>query len=100
MTRQAVPIGEVLKTVVRKLGLEKRVKEAVIAQEWERIVGAKIAGHSKPVGVRGRTLIVNVDSSVWLSELNNYFKDTIVDQVRSDFQESRIKRIRFRIGEI
>lgn len=100
MVNKAVPIGDVLRAVVKKLGLERRVKEARIAEDWGRVVGEKIAVHSRPVAVKGRTLIVNVDSSVWLSELNNFFKDKILDQLRSEFRERRIEDIRFRIGEI
>ncbi len=100
MVNKAVPIGDVLRAVVKRLGLERRLKEARIAEDWGRIVGEKIAVHSRPVAVKGRTLIVNVDSSVWLSEMNNFFKDKILDRLRSEFRERRIEDIRFRIGEI
>jgi predicted nucleic acid-binding Zn ribbon protein len=100
MTRDAVPIGEVLGKLLRKLGLERRTREARIALEWERVVGDTIARHSKPAGVRGKTLLVNVDSSVWLAELNRYFKDAMIEKIQAELGETRISDIRFRIGEI
>jgi len=90
----------VLQRVLKKLGLERKLREAKIAQDWAGIVGSKIAGHSKPTGVRGKVLFVNVDSSVWLSELNNFFKLEMLDQINKQLGEKRIKDIRFRIGEI
>lgn len=100
MAREAVPIGEVLGSLLRKLGLERRAREARIALEWERVVGERIARHSKPVGVRGRTLLVNVDSSVWLAELDRFFKDAMLEKIRAELGEKPIRDIRFRIGEI
>lgn len=100
MTRDAVPIGEVLGRLLKKLGLEKRTRQARIALEWGRVVGETIARHSKPVGVRGKTLLVNVDSSVWLAELDRYFKDAMLAKIRDELGETRIGEIRFRIGEI
>jgi len=40
MAKQAVPIGEVLEKLLKKLGLERRAREARIAQEWGRVVGS------------------------------------------------------------
>jgi predicted nucleic acid-binding Zn ribbon protein len=100
MAQRAMPIGEILEKVLKKLGLERRAREARIAQEWGRIVGERIAMHSKPVALRGKTLIVHVDSSVWLSELSQFFKDKILEQVRGELGEKRIGDIRFRIGDV
>ncbi|MEJ2744375.1 MAG: DUF721 domain-containing protein [bacterium] len=100
MSREVMPIGDVLKTVLRRLGLGQRVRVARIVQDWERIVGSKIAKHCTPVSVRGKILVVNVDSSVWLAELTQFFKDKMLEQIRNETGGTGIKDIRFRIGEI
>jgi predicted nucleic acid-binding Zn ribbon protein len=100
MSREAAPVGDVLKTVLKRLGLGQKVRVARIAQDWERIVGSKIAGHCTPVSVRGKILVVNVDSSVWLTELTQFFKDKLLDQIHGEPGGAGIKDIRFRIGEI
>ncbi len=100
MARDAVPISEILGRLLKKLGLERRAREARIALEWERLVGETIARHTRPVGVRGKTLLVNVDSSVWLAELDRYFKDAMLEKISSGLDGIRIDEIRFRIGEI
>jgi len=53
-----------------------------------------------PVAIRGKTLIVHVDSSVWLSELSRFFRDKMLEQVRSELGEKRIRDIRFKIGDV
>ncbi|MCX6338324.1 MAG: DUF721 domain-containing protein [Candidatus Aureabacteria bacterium] len=100
MSKEAVAISDVLSGVLKKLGLQHRVRVARIAQDWERLVGSKIARHCRPVAVRGGTLVVNVDSSVWLSELSNFFKEKMLEQIHSEPGGKGIKHIRFRIGEI
>ena len=99
MARDLVPIGDVLGRLLKRLGLERRTREARIALEWGRVVGETIARHSKPVGVRGKTLLVHVDSSVWLAELDRYFKGAMLEKIRDELGERRIVDIRFRIGE-
>lgn len=100
MSREAVAIADVLKTVLKKLGLGQRVRVARIAQDWERIVGSKIARHCAPVSVKGKILVVNVDSSVWLSELTRFFKDKMLEQIRGEPGGEGIKDVRFRIGDV
>ncbi|MCX6357416.1 MAG: DUF721 domain-containing protein [Candidatus Aureabacteria bacterium] len=100
MAGETMRIGDVLDTLLRKLGLDKKARDARIVQEWERIVGPTIARHSAPAGMRGKILIVNVDSSVWLAELSRFFKEKILAAVRAELGEERIQDIRFRIGEL
>lgn len=100
MRKGSERIGDLIGPLLKKLGLERRVREARIVNDWERIVGRKIADHSKPVGIRGRTLLVNVDSSVWLSELSSFFKKSILERVNEELDEKRFKDIRFRIGDV
>lgn len=100
MARKVVSIGDVLGPLLKRLGLERRLREARIALEWDKIVGEKVAAHSRPVALKGKTLVVNVDSSVWLSELSHYFKGKILEKIHDEMGEKRIRDIRFRIGEI
>jgi hypothetical protein len=41
---------------------------------------------------------VNVDSSVWLSEIVRYRRKEILDRLQHSFGSELIKRISFRIG--
>lgn len=100
MAHDAVRIGDLVEGLLKKLGLERRIREAKIAQDWSRIVGSQIASHSKPAGLKGKVLIVNVDSSVWLSELSQFFKGKMLEEIHRELGEKRIQDIRFRIGDM
>jgi predicted nucleic acid-binding Zn ribbon protein len=89
-------IGEVLPAVYKNLGLEERMDYVLLAGSWKDIVGENIFRHSKPVGVVNRCLIVEVDSPVWLNELNSYSKSDILRKVKE--KNKVIRDIRFKIG--
>jgi len=42
----------------------------MIVEMWADVAGAEGAAHSKPVGLRGTTLLVNTDPGLWVQELS------------------------------
>lgn len=44
-------------------------KEA-IKGAWEKAAGREAGNHSSPARIRGKILIVNVDSPIWIYQLN------------------------------
>ena len=89
-------IGEILPSVYKNLGLEERMSYTLLTDEWIDIVGNVIAKHSRPTGVVNKCLMVEVDSPVWMNELNTFSKDAILKKVKE--KNNRIKNIRFKIG--
>jgi len=53
---------------------------------------------NQPAGLRKGTLFVNVDSSVWLSEIVRYRRKEILDRLQHSFGREIIKKISFRVG--
>ena len=94
------PIGEILPKVISKLGLAQKVKEVELLRDWQEIVGEAIARHSQPVTLDKGHLTVNVDSSPWLSELERYSKQKILEKVQARLGKKAVRRIRFRIGTV
>ena len=84
----------------KQIGLANKVKEKDIDIYWEEIVGETINKHSKPVKIEYGRLLVNVDSSAWLNELERYSKGMILGKIKEKFGNSMIKSIRFQLGEI
>lgn len=62
-------MGRVLPDVLRDLGLGEAATAARISQAWAELVGAEAAAHSWPAALRGGTLEVAVDASVWAQHL-------------------------------
>lgn len=93
------PISGVVETVLKKLGLERRYKESQIPAFWEKWVGEAISQHTKPYRVVNKKLVVYVDSSVWLDQLNRYYKTWILKRVQTALGKELIGDIHFKVGE-
>lgn len=92
-------IRRILNATLRKLGLEKRIKECAILSFWNEAVGESIALHTKPIKVYDGRLTVLVESSSWTQELT-FLKSGIMEKLNSTIGKEVIKDIYFKIGEI
>ena len=95
-----VAIGDVVSAILNNLGIEKRNPQARILKIWNEAVGKDIASHTRPAEIKKGLLIVHVDSSPWMSELNRHYKNTIIGKLRDLTGEEGVKDIKFRIGEV
>jgi predicted nucleic acid-binding Zn ribbon protein len=80
--REPERLGAVLPDVMKKLGLEERHWASVLEADWAKCVGAEVARHTRPGRLAGKTLVVYVDNSAWLSELARYGRGKMLDRVR------------------
>jgi len=99
MQKNAEPIKDVLDKIIKKLAAEETLDKTGLLKKWARIAGKKAARHSRPVSFRNSQLVISVDSSSWLYELNSN-KRTILKKLASVPGGAGIKNIRFRIGKI
>lgn len=67
--RDPAPVARLLARVLDDLGLGSTSRVVRIAERWPEAVGERIAGHSRPLVLRGEELEVGVESSVWAQEL-------------------------------
>ena len=96
LTAQA--IKAVMPKVLSELGLERRCGETEIIKVWNHLLDPNIIAHAQPAGLHKGTLFVNVDNSVWLSELVRYRRQEILERLQHSFGKALITRISFRIG--
>jgi hypothetical protein len=92
-------IKRILNATLRKLGLEKRIKECAILSFWNDAVGESIALHTKPVKVYDGRMTVLVESSSWTQELT-FLKSGIMEKLNSTIGKKVIKDIYFKIGDV
>ncbi len=95
---RARPLGDVLSRVMSDLHMDDRRAEAEIIKVWNSLIDPNIVAHAQPAGLRKGTLFVNVDSSVWLSEIVRYRRKEILARLQHSFGPNLIKKISFRIG--
>jgi predicted nucleic acid-binding Zn ribbon protein len=88
----------VLPKLLEDLRLDRRQSEAQIIRLWQHTLDPAITAHAQPDSLRNGTLFVNVDSSVWLSEIVRYRRKEILDRLQTAFGRDTIKRVSFRVG--
>ncbi|MGW0434595.1 DUF721 domain-containing protein [Micromonospora sp. NPDC003197] len=62
-------LGSVLARLVKARGWQRPAAEATVFGEWERVVGAEIAKHSRPVKLENGELTVEAESTAWATQL-------------------------------
>ena len=90
--------SEVMPKVLARLRIEQRQSETEILRAWNHLIDPTVTAHAQPVGINKGTLFVNVDSSVWLSEIVRYRRREILDRLQLSFGRELIQKISFRIG--
>ena len=92
----AAPIKKTIMDVFARLESEEPSLWRQLEQEWENLVGVPIARHARPVRLERKTLIVAVDSSVWMNELIRYERGPMLARLQERYGVDRIKEVRFR----
>lgn len=90
--------ADFLPDLMKDFRIEARRGDAEIVKVWNSLIDPVITAHAQPVNLHKGTLFVNVDSSVWLSEIVRYRRKEILERLQHSFGEAMVKRISFRIG--
>jgi len=99
MKHQTERIDGVIKSIIEKLDKQPNPTSDEIEKIWKEIVGNKAFPHTKPVSLRKKRLVINVDSSSWLYELT-LRKNEILDKLKKGLGKDKIEELQFRIGEL
>lgn len=94
---------ESLKTALNRYmknsGLGWMLKHSEIVSIWNNAVGEEIAENTKVRGFRNGTLSVDVYSPALKSELEQFYKESIVETIKSSSPETQIRKIKFNLAE-
>jgi predicted nucleic acid-binding Zn ribbon protein len=90
--------GKVVSKVLADFKMDSRRAEIEIVKVWNSLLDPNITAHAQPHNLHKGTLFVNVDSSVWLSEIVRYRRKEILDRLQYSFGKNVIQKISFRIG--
>jgi predicted nucleic acid-binding Zn ribbon protein len=100
-TARATPArraGDLLPALLKELRIDARQAEAEVVKVWNALIDPALTAHAQPANLHKGTLFVNVDSSVWLSEIVRYRRKEILDRLQNSFGKSVVQKISFRIG--
>ena len=90
--------GEILPALLKDLRLDARQAEAEVVKVWNDLIDPVVTAHAQPANLHKGTLFVNVDSSVWLTEIVRYRRKEIIERMQNSFGKSVVQKISFRIG--
>ena len=90
--------ADVLPKLMKDLRMDDRHAEAELVKVWNSLIDPNLTAHAQPHNLHKGTLFVNVDSSVWLSEIVRYRRKEILDRLQHSFGKNLIQKISFRIG--
>jgi hypothetical protein len=89
---------QVVSSVLGELKMDSRRAEIEIVKVWNSLLDPNIVAHAQPANLHKGTLFVNVDNSVWLTEIVRYRRKEILDRLQHSFGKNYIQKISFRIG--
>ena len=90
-------IDAVIPAVLRQLEHQQSVLGAT-QQEWARLVGKRLAAHTKPVSLRGGRLVVHVERPGDGFALS-YARPELLERLRS-LTQGKVEEVVIRPGEI
>lgn len=94
---QPEKIGDFLDIILKKRGLAVQISRTDILDRWGSVTGNKIAAVTEAKAVQEATLFVDVQSSVWLNELN-FIKKTLLARINRGLPRgAKLERIIFRL---
>lgn len=89
------PLGDIIKTVLKRHGLEDKLTETKIFSSWEKIMGQPIAKYTSKLSLKQGNLVVYLRSSVLRNELS-FAKTKIIKMINKELGKQVIQDIVFK----
>ena len=92
-------IGDILKRVTKKLGIDAKLREQTLFSAWDEIVGRRIARHARPAHVRRGRLTVSVENSAYI-QVYSFLKKDLQQKLNEKLGKNTVREIVFRVGKL
>ncbi len=85
-------IQDLMKDVIKENKLTKGMHQLSVKDAWAKLMGKGVVSYTNKVDLNGKTLIVNLKSSVLREELS-YGKEKIIKMMNEELGEVLISKI-------
>ncbi len=85
----------ILNRFIENNGIHESIRLLEMKKDWNKLFAKPLSLHMFPSVLSEGNLIINVDSNIWLQELN-FYKDEIIKKLHP----YGVKNVRFRLGKI
>ena len=90
-------LSDILPNVIKKFRHSPDEQLLQVFEIWNRIVGESVSQNAQPSAFKGRLLLVEVNSSVWMHQLQ-FLKEDIIRKINETMGEDVVEDIKFKIG--
>jgi predicted nucleic acid-binding Zn ribbon protein len=92
-----VHIGKIIDEVIRQYRTESDFALKKVWRLWDEAVGETIARNARPAAFKGKLLIVHVNSSAWIHQLQ-FLKNDLIAKLNAALGKPLVEEIKFKIG--
>ncbi|MFY1705159.1 MULTISPECIES: DUF721 domain-containing protein [Micromonospora] len=90
--RDPQPLGVVLGRLMKARGWQQPAAEATVFGAWEKVVGAEVAQHSRPVKLEDGELTVEARSTAWATQLR-LLAGSLLKQIASEVGHNVVRKL-------
>jgi predicted nucleic acid-binding Zn ribbon protein len=90
--RDPAPLGEIIARLVKLRGWERPAAEARIFGTWDKIVGADLAAHCRPVKLADGELTIEAESTAWATQIRLLSKP-MLNRIQAEVGRDVVRRI-------
>lgn len=90
--REFQSIEDLMKNVIEENKLKKGLNQLSVKDAWVKLMGQGVESYTRKVELNGKTLLVNLTSSVLREELS-YGKEKIVKMMNEELGEELISKV-------
>ena len=96
-TKRFDSLGDILPNVMKTFRHSPDEQLLQVFEIWNQIVGESVSQNAQPSAFKGRLLLVEVNSSVWMHQLQ-FLKEDIIRKINETMGEEVVEDIKFKIG--
>ncbi|WP_298864041.1 DUF721 domain-containing protein [uncultured Gimesia sp.] len=93
----AAPISQALSELIALKGLARVRGDQRLVKAWKQAAGEKIASQTAVQGIKNRIVMVGVENSALLNELNSFHKGSLLQKLQKEYGKQDVRDIRFRL---
>lgn len=93
----AIPLSNALSELIALKGLARVRGDQRLLEAWEQAAGEKIASQTTVQGIKNRIVMVGVENSALLNELNSFHKSSLLQKLQKEYGKQDVRDIRFRL---
>ena len=92
-------LGKIMPNVIASLRNRPEENLIEIWDIWNHVVGEGVAENAQPSAFKGKLLLVEVNSSVWMHHLQ-FLKDNFIERINETLGKGTVEDIKFKIGTL